>query len=96
VFSKHTLGGNTFEEPHDLADAVLGMEAHEQVDVVPVITEPFNAQVVPLFNAFQRFPHGGDHGRAQQSLAVLQWHHEVVMGVVDTVVASGEWHTTLV
>lgn len=80
VFGKYTLSGNTFEEPHDLADAVLGMEAEQSMDIVLVIAELFDVQVVPLFNAFQCFPHGSDDWCAQQSLAVLEWHDEVVEG----------------
>jgi hypothetical protein len=51
VFKKHTLCSDALEEPHDLADAVFGMEAHQHMHMVLVITELFDGQVVPLFHA---------------------------------------------
>src|SRR6185437_14708911 len=91
---KHLLGGNTLEEPHNLPNAVLWVKAYQHMDMVLVIPKLFNLQVVPLFNTFQGISQRRHDGRTQQSLAVLQRHYQVVVGVVDTVVAFGNWHTT--
>ncbi len=93
VFRKHPLGGDALEDPYDLPNVVLGMKAQQYMDVILVITKLFYLQVIPLFNAFHSLTHGGHHFRTQQSLSVLQRKDEVVMGVVRTVIALGDWHT---
>ena len=60
---KQLLRSDAFEDPYNLTDAVLRVEAHQQVDVVLVISELFNCQVVPLFNAFHYLTHRGNNFR---------------------------------
>ena len=93
VIQEQLLGGDAFEDPYDLADAVFGMEAYQQMNVILVIAELLDDQIVPLFNAFHSLTQSGNSFRTQQSLAVLHGKDEVVMGVVRTVVAFGDWHT---
>ena len=39
MIQEQLLGGDAFEDPYDLADAVFGMEAYQQMNVVLVIAE---------------------------------------------------------
>ena len=89
---KDLLCGDTLEDPYDLANAILGMKAHQQMYMVLVIPELFDYQVIPLFNAFHGVAHSGDNFRSQQSLSVLHREDEVVMGVVSAVIAFGDGH----
>jgi hypothetical protein len=93
VSEKQLLGGDAFEDPYDLANVVLGMKAEQYMNVILVITELLNIQVVPLFNTLHDIPHGGNYFRTQQGLSILQREDEVVMGVVNTVVALGDRHS---
>ena len=93
MVEKYLLSGNTFEDPYHLPDVVLGMEANQKMNMILVIPELFDLQVVPLFNAFHSVTHRAHNGRSQQSLSILEWEYEVVMGVIRTVVTLRDWHT---
>ena len=69
---KDLLCRDTFEDPYHLADAVLGVETHEEVDVVLIVPKLLNCQIVPIFNAVHSCTHGGNDLGIQQSLAILQ------------------------
>lgn len=88
------FGGDTFEDPYDLTDAVLRVKAHQYMDVVPVITKLFNRQVIPLFKASHSLTHSGDNFSAQKCLTILHGEDEVVVGVVRAVVTLGDGHPT--
>ena len=94
MLCKHMFGGDTFEDPYDLTDAVLRVKAHQYMDVVPVITKLFNRQVIPLFKASHSLTHSGDNFSAQKCLTILHGEDEVVVGVVRAVVTLGDGHPT--
>ena len=96
MLSKHTLGSDALEESHDLTNAVLGVKTHQEVNVVLVITELFDLQVVPLFNASHCLTQSGDNFSTQKCLTVLHRKDQVVVGVVSTVVSFDDWHSIII
>ena len=87
---------DTFELPYDLTDAVLRMEAHEQMDVVLVVTHLLNDEVIPKLNLSQGGSNTSRSRVIKQGFAILHRKDQVVVCVIHAVIRSCDSHLTVI
>jgi hypothetical protein len=85
-----------FELPYDLTDAVFGMKAHQQMDVVFVITHLHDGEFILQLNLSQGVGNTCRGRVVKQRLAILHRKDEMVMRVVDAVIRSCDSHLTII
>ncbi len=86
-------GSDAFELPYDLTDAVFGVEANEQVDVVLVVTHLLDGEFVPKLNLSQGMGYTCNGRFVEQSFTILHRKDKVVVRVVGAVIRFCDGHT---
>lgn len=89
---KKLTGCNSLDDLDDLTNAVLGMEADQQVDVILVVADLFKAYVIALGDTIQGLVNTTHNVFIQECLAILDREDNVVVRIVDTVVRASDRH----